>query len=62
VDVTLLRAALADPIGSALPPAQAERCSSIGGAECDVADLSVLRRYLAGLAPGPAEVCPAVSP
>ena len=62
VDVSLLRLAFANPVGNGLPPGQAERCSTIGGVECDVADLSVLRRYLAGLAPGPSAVCPAASP
>lgn len=60
VDVTLLRAALTSPGG--LSPAQEERCSTIGGVECNVADLTVLRRYLVAIAPGPVAVCPAASP
>jgi glucose/arabinose dehydrogenase len=58
-DVSLLRAALANPAGSPLSPTAQSRCSGIGGAECDLADLTVLRRYLQSRAPGPLPVCPA---
>ncbi|MFI5314963.1 MAG: PQQ-dependent sugar dehydrogenase [Myxococcota bacterium] len=61
-DVLRLRAALANPLTNGLSAGELSRCSVIGGAECDVADLTVLRRYLVGFAPGPAPVCPAASP
>jgi hypothetical protein len=61
-DVLRLRAALANPVTNGLSAGELSRCSVIGGAECDVADLTVLRRYLVGFAPGPAPVCPAASP
>ena len=58
-DVARLRDALANPIANPLTPAELSRCSTIGDTACNVADLAVLRRYLAGRAPGPAPVCPA---
>ena len=58
-DVASLRAALASPNGSPLSPGALSRCSTTAGAECNVADLTVLRRHLSGLAPGSAPVCPA---
>jgi hypothetical protein len=59
-DVAYLRRWLT--LGNTLHPDLFARCSTIGGAECDLADVSVLRRYLAGRAPGPAPVCPAATP
>jgi len=59
-DVFRLRSALANP--ASFTAGELSRCSVIGGTECDVADLTVLRRYLAGRAPGPAPVCPAAQP
>ena len=61
-DLSRLRSAFANPITNGLSPGELSRCSMIGGTECDVADLTVLRRYLAGRAPGPAPVCPAAQP
>jgi glucose/arabinose dehydrogenase len=58
-DVLPLRAALANPAGAPLSPTALARCSAIGGEECNLVDATVLRRALAGLAPGPAPVCPA---
>jgi hypothetical protein len=60
-DVSLLRAELADPTGAPLPAGGASRCSVIGGlSDCDVTDVVVLRRALAGppaLGPGIQQVC-----
>lgn len=61
-DVLRLRAALANPVTNGLSAGELSRCSVIGGTECNVADLTVLRRYLVGRAPGPAPVCPAALP
>jgi glucose/arabinose dehydrogenase len=61
-DVNRLRGALANPIQGALTAGELARCSTIGDTACDVADLTVLRRYLAGKAPGPMPVCPAAQP
>ncbi|HTO55601.1 MAG TPA: PQQ-dependent sugar dehydrogenase [Myxococcota bacterium] len=61
-DVFRLRFALANPLTAGLSPGEFSRCSVIGGSECDVTDATVLRRYLAGRAPGPAPVCPAAAP
>jgi len=61
-DVFRLRFAFANPLTSGLTMGEFSRCSTIGGFECDVADLTVLRRYLAGRAPGPSPVCPAAAP
>jgi hypothetical protein len=59
-DVKLYREHLADPTGTSWPPNAAARCSVIGGsADCDLADVAVLRRHLAGLPPGPQAVCTA---
>ena len=60
-DVVRLRKAFADPIGAPLSPGELARCSVTGDAACDVADLTVLRRYLAGKAPGIAAVCSAAA-
>jgi hypothetical protein len=62
VDVNRLRFAFAHPTTAPLSAAERSRCSVIGDASCDLADLTVLRRYLAGRAPGIAQVCSAVSP
>ena len=58
-DVSLLRAGLANPTGAPLPPGGAARCSVIGGeTDCDMLDVVVLERELAGgLAPGVQQVC-----
>ncbi len=61
-DVTRLRTAFSRPITAPLSVAERSRCSVIGDANCDLVDLSVLRRYLAGRTPGIAQVCSAVSP
>ena len=61
-DVARLRSALARPFTTGLTPGELSRCSVIGGAECDVVDLTVLRRYLVGRAPSPQPVCPAAQP
>ena len=61
-DVFRLRFAFANPLTSGLTAGELSRCSVTGGTECDVADLTVLRRYLAGRAPGPMPVCPAAAP
>ena len=61
-DMVRLRTALANPITNGLSAGELSRCSMIGGTECNVADLTVLRRYLKGRAPGPAPVCPAAQP
>jgi len=61
-DVFRLRFAFANPLTSGLSMGEFSRCSVVGGTECDVADLTVLRRYLAGRAPGPSPVCPAAAP
>ncbi|MFQ5514846.1 MAG: PKD domain-containing protein [Myxococcota bacterium] len=61
-DVDTYRAFLADPIGSALPSAGETRCSVIGGPDdCDIADVVVLRRFLAepSQPPGIDPVCAA---
>lgn len=56
-DLTALRDFLAG-IGG---PIASDRCSVIGGTECDVADAAVLTRALGSLEPGLAQVCaPAV--
>jgi len=61
-DVLRLRSALANPILNGLTPGELSRCSVIGDTACDVADLTVLRRWLAGKAPGLSPVCPAAAP
>ena len=61
-DVLRLRGALVDPVLNGLTPGELSRCSVIGDTACDIADLTVLRRYLAGKAPGPMPVCPAAQP
>ncbi len=61
-DLSRLRSAFANPITNGLSAGELSRCSMIGGTECDVADMAVLIRYLAGRAPGPAPVCPAAQP
>lgn len=59
-DVHLYRRHLADPAGAPWPPQAVARCSVIGGpADCDLADVAVLRRHLAGLPPAPRPVCSA---
>ncbi|MGH9886664.1 MAG: PKD domain-containing protein, partial [bacterium] len=55
-DVTYLRRWLAYQYP--LAPSYLARCSTNADESCDVADLAVLRRYLAGRAPGPAALCP----
>lgn len=60
LDVTYLREALT--LGQPIDATFFARCSTIGDADCDIADVTVLRRYLAGRAPGPAPVCPAATP
>jgi peptidyl-prolyl cis-trans isomerase A (cyclophilin A) len=61
-DVARLRAHLARPAGLPLTPAEAARCSVIGGAsDCNLADATVLRRRLAGRTPIRAQVCPAAA-
>jgi hypothetical protein len=58
-DVAVYRAHIADP-GAPWPPAAIARCSVIGGAgDCDLADVAVLRRHLAGLPPRVQPVCSA---
>jgi len=57
LDMVRLRVVLANP--SSLTPDELSRCSMIGGTECDIVDLTVLRRDLAGRAPGPLPLCPA---
>jgi glucose/arabinose dehydrogenase len=61
-DMVRLRLAFANPVTNGLSPGELSRCSMIGGAECNIADLTVLRRYLKGKAPGPMPVCPAAQP
>ena len=58
-DMARLRSALAHPFTNGLTPGELSRCSVIGGTECDIVDLTVLRRYLLGRAPSPEPVCPA---
>ncbi|MEX2206245.1 MAG: peptidylprolyl isomerase [Myxococcota bacterium] len=60
VDVARVRAALANPGGSALSPAEAARCSVAGtSTDCNVVDTTVVRRRLAGRGPLRAQICPA---
>src|SRR5258706_4526265 len=59
-DVTRLRSAFSRPTTAPLSAAERARCSVIGDANCDLVDLVVLRRYLAGKTPGIAQVCSAV--
>jgi glucose/arabinose dehydrogenase len=61
-DVFRMRFAFANPLTSGLTVGEFSRCSVIGGTECNVADLTVLRRYLASRAPGVSPVCPAAAP
>jgi glucose/arabinose dehydrogenase len=61
-DVFRMRFAFANPITAGLTPGELARCSVIGDAACNVADATVLRRYLAGRAPSPLPVCPAAAP
>ena len=61
-DVLRLRAALANPVLNGLTPGELSRCSVVGDTACDVADLTVLRRWLGGKAPGLSPVCPAAAP
>jgi glucose/arabinose dehydrogenase len=61
-DVSRLRTAFARPLTAPLTPGELSRCSVIGDATCDLVDLVVLRRYLAGRAPGIDAVCPAALP
>ena len=58
-DVTRLRTAFANPLTVPLTTGERSRCSVIGDATCNLVDLVVLRRYLAGRAPGIAQVCSA---
>jgi cyclophilin family peptidyl-prolyl cis-trans isomerase len=59
-DVARLRSHLANPTGSPLTPGEAARCSVIGTAgDCNLADVAVLRRRLAGRGPLRAQICPA---
>jgi CSLREA domain-containing protein len=59
-DAALLRGALADPAGAALPPAALEHCSVSGDPlGCDVLDASLLVRANAALAPPLAQGCSA---
>ena len=61
-DVALLRNELANP-SAPFPSGGAARCSVVGTAtDCDVVDVAVLRRALAGgLPPGVQEVCAAMN-
>jgi hypothetical protein len=62
-DVDLLRAYLVDPLGSPLSVSAARRCSVIDPpGPCGVGDVTVIRRALAGLPPGVAQVCAAATP
>jgi peptidyl-prolyl cis-trans isomerase A (cyclophilin A) len=59
-DVARVRAALANPTGSALTPGEAARCSVAGtSTDCNVVDTTVVRRRLAGRGPLRAQICPA---
>ncbi len=58
-DITALRSWLARAPG---PTPALQRCSVIGGIECDVADFAVLVRARNGFAPSLASVCAAASP
>jgi hypothetical protein len=59
-DVSRLRLAFSRPLTFPLTATERTRCSVIGDSGCDLVDLTVLRRYLAGKAPGIAQVCSAV--
>jgi subtilisin family serine protease len=62
-DVDLLRAYLVDPLGSPLSVSAPSRCSVIDPpGPCSVRDVTVIRRALAGLPPGVAQVCAAATP
>ncbi len=62
-DGARLREALADPVGAALSPAAAARCSVIGApGSCDVLDVAVIARANASLAPPLAQACAAAQP
>src|SRR5262245_36030435 len=58
-DAALFRAHLANPAGAPLDAAAAAKCNVAGAptSACDVLDVAVLRRELAALAPGVADVC-----
>jgi hypothetical protein len=62
-DVTLFRQHLASPGGVPFLGAAAGKCSVIGviTGQCDLLDAVVLRRALAGLAPGVTQVCGSAS-
>ena len=62
LDVSTLRDYLTDPNGSPLPGAGQSKCSVIGGyLDCDIADVTALRRALEvpGFPPGIAAICEA---
>lgn len=62
-DPSLIRANLADPVGSPLSALSLSCCSVIGPSGlCNLADAAVLRRFLASLPPGLAPVCSATGP
>ena len=59
LDPELLRDHLADPVGLPISAAGLAKCDTIDlPGSCDVQDLVVLRRALAGLFPEIAPVCP----
>ncbi len=61
-DVDRFRVALSDP-SMPFSAAELDQCSVIGGATgCDIADVVVLRRKIAGLLPEPEQLCPAATP
>jgi hypothetical protein len=60
-DSAALRTHLATP-GGTLAPAALERCSVAPGPGCDLLDVAVLVRALAGLGPGAEQVCAAALP
>ncbi len=60
-DADAMRSHLASPTGT-LGAAALERCSVYPGTPCDLLDVVVLRRALAGRAPGVQQVCAAAAP
>lgn len=62
LDRARLSLALASPVAQALTPVQSARCSVIGDTTCNIVDVAVHRRALAGQAPGLAQSCTVAQP
>ncbi|MCP4006390.1 MAG: hypothetical protein GY725_19600 [bacterium] len=60
LDFDMLSLALADPGGASLSASALDRCSVVGtAADCNIADLGVIARAIAGFPPGPQLLCTA---